>query len=139
MARYVSQFAFWRAPGILKEEMDRVGITVANCTDPRTPNAYGCPPRNYMTRYLCGHGAPCADPPDEGTFREAARHLFHDYAFVGVLEEARPSLAVLQRMFPGYFPDPLGAYGKVNPTNRNAKRKYASFVTPVRQIRVFLT
>lgn len=154
--------------------MDRLGITVENCTDPGVPNAYGCPPRNYMTRYFCGHGAPCADPPDDATFalarptsallafpplisslarvrpanfplvfrlicspppttnpanNQAAEHLLHTYAFVGVLEEARPSLAVLQRMFPGYFPNPLGTYGKVNPTNRNAKRKYASFLS----------
>lgn len=108
--------------------MDRLGLTVENCTDPEAPHTYGCPPRNYMTRYLCGHGAPCADPPDEASFELAAQHLIHIYAFVGVLEEARPSLAVLQRMFPGYFPNPLGTYGKVNPTNRNAKRKYASFL-----------
>lgn len=48
--------------------MDRLGLTVGNCTDPARPHIYGCPPRNYMTRYLCGHGAPCADPPDDATF-----------------------------------------------------------------------
>lgn len=53
-----------------------------------------------------------------------------------MLEESRTSLAVMQRMFPGYFPNPLGTYGKVNPTNRNAKRKHAAFLAPETRERV---
>ena len=164
MARYVSQYAFWRAPGILREEMRRSPTPLAACAAPYSlrsaeggmdlnisgpwggsaaaagaavlplpgvrPPVYGCPPHNYMTRYLCGHGAPCADPPDEATFLRAAQHLGRDYAFVGVLEQLPDSLGVLTAKFPGYFPNPAARGGRLNPTNAVAKKEALAEVAP---------
>ena len=73
VARYVSQYAFWRVPSVLGGAMARAAnATLEVCADGGIAGAarYGCPPANYATRYLCGHGPPCADPPDEASFAQ---------------------------------------------------------------------
>jgi hypothetical protein len=85
VARYASQHAFWRAPAVLGGAMARArNATLTECAmraadvadadaAAALPPRYGCPPANYATRYLCGHGPPCADPPDEASFEQARR------------------------------------------------------------------
>ncbi len=75
VARYASQHAFWRAPAVLGAALARArNASLADCAaaDAHGPPRYGCPPPNYATRYLCGHGPPCADPPDEATFNQVS-------------------------------------------------------------------
>jgi hypothetical protein len=138
VARYVSQYAFWRAPSVLGSAMARAGnASLEACADSADSGAarYGCPPANYATRYLCGHGPPCADPPDEASFAQArpacgpcsllgigtttphtrllplqaAAHLREAYAFVGVVERMETSLWVLSRKMPSWFAAPSAA------------------------------
>ena len=59
VARYASQWAFWRAPAVLGAALRRArNATLAECAAAALSGAesprFGCPPANYNTRYLCG-------------------------------------------------------------------------------------
>jgi hypothetical protein len=142
VARFASHWAFWRAPAVLGAALRRArNATLAECAAAALSGAesprFGCPPANYNTRYLCGHGPPCADPPDEASFRQAARHLARSYALVGVTERLDATLAVLERLMPPWFARPDGrpdAHAQRINAQRDAARAEATKqLTPVRQ------
>jgi hypothetical protein len=140
VARYVSQWSFWRQPTVLGGALRgarnaSLAACAAAASSSREP-AFGCPPANYETRYLCGHGPPCADPPDEASFKQAAAHLARSYALVGVTERLDATLATLQRMLPPWFARADGrpdAHAQRINVQRDAARAEANKqLTPVR-------
>ena len=99
VARWMSQFKFWR-------KLPDIGALVRKtpletCLQMAAKGAHdtiGCPPLNYQTAYLCGHGPQCEIPPTYSTFEHARKRLFDDYLLVGILERHEETWATLRAL-----------------------------------------
>lgn len=135
--RYVSQYTFWRQLGDIGPPIREKNIDLEQCLVPGAHQKFGCPPPNYQTMYLCGHGPPCTDPPNEASFQRAMLNLVHRYAAVGILERWDESTAVFNSMFPTYFPTRLPGYGSSHQTNKSAMKRATYSAEVMKKIRMY--
>ena len=56
-----------------------------------------------MTQWFCGMSTDCEYPPSLVTLEMAKRHVFHEYLYVGVMEDMHNSLSMMQHLLPGFF------------------------------------
>ncbi|RUS69100.1 hypothetical protein EGW08_023137 [Elysia chlorotica] len=73
-----------------------------------------CDPRNLWVQipYFCGHHADCWEPGNEWALEEAKSNLLHHYLIVGITEELRSFLAVLEAALPRFFHGATALYNQ---------------------------
>lgn len=98
--RYASQYEFWKTLPDIGQLATRHGATMDVCL---AGQSVGCPPLNYQTSYFCGHEVDCHDPPTDGSFLQAAKHVVQNYAVVGTLEKLDDFKEQCATLFPEWF------------------------------------
>jgi len=58
---------------------------------------------NYMTRWFCGMSPDCEYPPTFKTLEIAKKHVKNEYLYVGIMEDMKHSLRMLQYLLPDFF------------------------------------
>ena len=66
---------------------------------------------NMQTRFFCGFHPVCEDICSEAALHRAKSVLTNQYLMVGLLEHIKPSLALLERLLPGWFSGFGAQYG----------------------------
>ncbi|GFO15814.1 heparan sulfate 2-o-sulfotransferase 1-like [Plakobranchus ocellatus] len=89
-----------------------------------------CDPENLWVQipYFCGHHADCWEPGNQWALEEAKRNLLHHYLVVGITEELKSFLAVLEATLPRFF---RGAVALYNEGSKSHLRKTAKKFPPL--------
>ena len=103
VSRYISQYYFWRSlPGSFGNNVRANGSSLDECSQLGLKTKH-CPPRNYITRYFCGHDPELCNQEGQTMLNTAKHNLMKHYLFVGILEELNTTLTVFSKILPALF------------------------------------
>ncbi|KAK0065814.1 heparan sulfate 2-O-sulfotransferase 1 [Biomphalaria pfeifferi] len=84
-----------------------------------------CDPENLWVQipYFCGHHADCWEPGSSWALEEAKRNLLHHYLLVGITEELRDFIAILEATLPRFFKGATRLYAEGHDVKRRKKKR----------------
>lgn len=131
--RLVSYYYFLRfgddyRPHIKRSRMNNKHIQLQSFDECVTNNGADCDAKHLWLQipFFCGHASYCWQEGNVEALHTAKRNAIEKYAFVGITEDIRGAISILESMYPRFFAGTSDAYdhgGKLSHLRQTKQKK----------------